>query len=209
MHARLQQLSSLDNSYTFNHSKSSILHFLSHTHHLPPLFRLRLLLCLEVITKLGLREYLFHSKSMEWRPLIQFLCVFSVRKISSILGISVEHGKNVSGWQAVGGLILLSWKRACCNQTREVLNLNSVLHVKYERFYSMKAPPEVLKELETFIQKLAISVFLVEFRAEFQSKILALITFNPKIWLKWDLISCAINIFKWNIAVSVWIGPTF
>lgn len=31
MHARLQQLSSLDNSYTFNHSKSSILHFLSHS----------------------------------------------------------------------------------------------------------------------------------------------------------------------------------
>lgn len=29
--------------------------------------------------------------------LIQFLCVFSVRKISSILGISVEHGKNVTG----------------------------------------------------------------------------------------------------------------
>lgn len=114
MHARLQQLSSLDNSYTLNHSKSSILLFLSHTRqqhlpaahafHHPPhhLYRARLLLCLEIITKLGLCEYLLHSKSMEWHPLIQFLCVFSVRKISSILGISVEHGKNVSGWQAVG-----------------------------------------------------------------------------------------------------------
>lgn len=69
MHARLQQLSSLDNSYTFNHSKSSILHFLSHTRqhlpaarafHHPPhhLFRTRLLLRLEIITKLGLCEYL-------------------------------------------------------------------------------------------------------------------------------------------------------
>lgn len=122
MHARLQQLSSLDNSYTFNHSKSSILHLLSHTRQhsstcpqlVPSIILLLIiflglgcLLCLEIITKLGLCEYLLHSKSMEWHPLIQFLCVFSVRKISSILGISVEHGKNVSGWQAVGSLILL------------------------------------------------------------------------------------------------------
>lgn len=33
--------------------------------------------------------------------LIQSLCVFSIRKISSILGISVDHGKNVSGRQTV------------------------------------------------------------------------------------------------------------
>lgn len=37
------------------------------------------------------------GRFIKWHHLIQFLCVFSVRKISSLLGISVENGKNVSG----------------------------------------------------------------------------------------------------------------
>lgn len=41
------------------------------------------------------------AESVKRHHLIQSLCVFSVRKISSILGISVDHGKNVSGQQAV------------------------------------------------------------------------------------------------------------
>lgn len=49
------------------------------------------------------------AHSVKWHHLTQFLCVFSVRKISSILGISVDHGKNVTGWQAVCGLVLFIW----------------------------------------------------------------------------------------------------
>lgn len=46
------------------------------------------------------------AQCVKCHHLIQFLCVFSVRKISSILGISVEHGKNVPGWQAVCRLLM-------------------------------------------------------------------------------------------------------
>lgn len=101
--------------------------------------------------------------------------------------------------------------RACCNRTAQALNLKTPDPCKIWAFLIHEGTSWGFKGVgdKTFIQKRAISVFLVEFRAEFQSKILALITFNPKIWLKWDLISCVINMFKWNIAVSVWIGPTF
>lgn len=79
-----------------------------------------------IVTKPGPCEDLFKSKSMELPHLIQFLCVFSVRKISSILGISVDHGKNVSGWQAVCRLILCLF-HACCNWTPQSSFLSLIL----------------------------------------------------------------------------------
>lgn len=159
MHARLQQLSSLDNSYTFNHSKSFMLHLLSHpapSSCLPSASSSSVysqaavtLRNSRIITKPGLCEDLFKSKSMGWPHLIQFLCVFSVRKISSILGISVDHGKNVSGWQAVRGLILCLF-HACCSWTPQSSFLSLILwdskNWKYEGFYSMKVPSVFLKE---------------------------------------------------------------
>lgn len=142
-----------------------------------------------IITKPRLCEDLFNSESMEWPHLIQFLCVFSVRKISSILGISVDHGKNVSGWQAVCSLILCLF-HACCDWIPQSSFLSlfseTAKTVKYENFYSMKVPPVFLKELATrnLFRKQTISMFLVKFRMEFRIKIPALIAFNPNIWFK-------------------------
>lgn len=114
MHARLQQLSSLDNSYTFNYSKC---HQTSSTQ------RTLLILTSSSPSPRALRHLLLHLLSVKlktfrdtsrekeprinlgkpggrfvtWQHLMPFLCVFSVRKISSLLGISVEPGKNGSG----------------------------------------------------------------------------------------------------------------
>lgn len=41
------------------------------------------------------------GRFVKWQHLMPFLCVFSVRKISSLLGISVEPGKNGSGSQDI------------------------------------------------------------------------------------------------------------
>lgn len=118
MHVRLQQLSSLDNSYTFNYSKC---HQTNSTQRTPIILTScsptprALLHPLVHLLSASLKSFRKTSREMEprinlgkpggrfvkWQQLMPFLCVFSVRKISSLLGISVEPGKNGSGSQDI------------------------------------------------------------------------------------------------------------